>query len=160
MAYLDLNATESAPLQRASHDVRLGEAERRVMLTARRDAAERRPGLTLRDSRLEALRRYAMLDQRSRSSAANRLMAAGYSATERRVIDAMLASLPAKARSRVHTSNRITCGLLILAPLLMAIGAYRWADLYVEDSLIGIVLAGLAALLLMPFISAALAPRR
>ena len=134
------------------HAIRLGDAERQVILRARRDAEAHRPGTRLPDMRLEALRLYAMLG-RYRRDGARPLLAAGFSPAERRVVDAMLDAMPLRRRSAPAT-GRLVYGLAILLPLLAAAGAFGWADTYLGDRLIAAVLGGLAALLVLPLASA------
>jgi len=160
MAYRDVTANEALELAgRASpRGIRLGDVERQVILTARRDAQARRAGNRLSDPRLEALRLYAMLG-RYRRDAAHSLLAAGFSPAERRVIDSMLDALPLRGRAPQPTTGRLICALLILLPLLAGGGAYQWAALHLQDRLISVVVGGLALLILAPVASALYAPR-
>jgi hypothetical protein len=139
--------------------VRLGENERQVILRARQDTRMRRGGERLADTRLEALRLYAMLG-RYRSDGARALLGAGYTPMERRIIDAMLDALPVRPAPPRPVTGRLVWALLILLPLLCAASAYGWASLYIEDQLIALVLGGLALLLIVPAANALAAPTR
>lgn len=158
MAYVQTETTLWLTTQVSTREIRLGTAERQVILQARRDVQMRRRGKRIDDSRLEALRLYAMLG-RYRRDAAQPLLAAGFSPAERRVIDAMLDALPLRRRAAHPTTGRLVWALLILMPLLTAVAIYGWASLHLQDRLIAAVLSGLALVLLTPFASA-LAPRR
>lgn len=151
MAYRDARLANEAGSWEAARgwDIRLGETERHVILRARRDAQARRAGSRLADARLEALRLYAMLG-RYRPDGARPLLAAGFSCAERRVIDAMLDALPLRRRRAAPPTGRLLCAMVILLPLLAASATYGWADIYLEDRLIALVLGGLAALMLLP----------
>jgi len=160
MAYRDM-AAEGEPWlggRPAAREIRLGDAERRVILRARRDAQAHRAGQRQDDPRLEALRLYAMLG-RYRRDAAHSLLAAGFSPAERRVIDAMLDALPLRGRAPQPATGRLVCAVLILLPLLAAGEAYGWASLHLQDPLIAFVVGGMALLLLAPLANA-LAPTR
>ena len=158
MAYVQTETTLWLAARTPAREIRLGAAERRVILQARRDAQAHRRGKRIDDPRLEALRLYAMLG-RYRRDAVRPLLAAGFSPAERRVVDAMLDALPTRRRPTRPTTGRLVCALLILLPLLGAAGIYGWASLQLQDRLIAMVLGGLALLLIMPFASA-LVPRR
>ena len=158
MAYVQTETTLWLAAQRPAREIRLGAAERQVILQARRDTQARRRGKRLGDPRLEALRLYAMLG-RYRRDAVRPLLAAGISPAERRVVDAMLDALPPRGRPAPPTTGRLVYALLILLPLLAAVAIYGWASLHLQDRLIAAVLGGLAMLLITPFASA-LAPRR
>lgn len=158
MAYLQSEQSWWPTANAPARVIRLGDAERQVILRARRDLQARRRGTRIADPRLEALRLYAMLG-RYRRDAVLPLLAAGFSPTERRVVDAMLDALPMRTRAASRSTGRLVCAMLILLPVLFATGAYNWASLYLQDRLIGIVFAGLSLLLLTPFASA-LTPRR
>jgi hypothetical protein len=158
MAYVQTEQSLWLAAEAPARGIHLGDAERQVILQARRDAQARRQGTRIGDQRLEALRLYAMLG-RYRRDAVRPLLAAGFSNAERRVVDAMLDALPLRARKPKPTTGRLVCALLILLPLLVAAGTYGWASLYLQDRLIALVLGGLAILLLTPFANA-LAPNR
>lgn len=158
MAYRDTNEAVWLADRSAVREIRLGADERQLILRARRDAQAGRRGTRLSDPRLEALRLYAMLGRYRRDSA-QALLAAGFSPAERRVIDAMLDALPARARRQPPATGRLICALLILLPLLAAASAFGWASHYLQDRLIAVVIGGLALLLLTPF-AQALAPGR
>ena len=158
MAYVQTETTSWLTAQVTTREIRLGVAERQVILQARRDVQAHRRGKRIDDSRLEALRLYAMLG-RYRRDGARPLLAAGFSPAERRVIDAMLDALPLRRHAPRPTTGRLVCALLILLPLLTAAAIYGWASLHLQDRLIAAVLGGLALLLLTPFVSA-LAPKR
>jgi len=160
MAYRDVRAEEEPWLggRGAVPQIRLGDAERQVILRARRDVQAHRAGQRQDDPRLEALRLYAMLG-RYRRDAAHSLLAAGFSPAERRVIDAMLDALPLRGRSPQPATGRLVCAVLIMLPLLAAGGAFGWASLHLQDRLIALVVGGMALLLLAPLANA-LAPTR
>ena len=158
MAYVQTETAFGLAAERPAGEIKLGTAERQVILQARRDLQARRRGKHVDDPRLEALRLYAMLG-RYRRDAARALLAAGFSPAERRVIDAMLDALPLRRRAAGPMTGRLICALLILLPLLTAAAIYGWASLQLQDRLIAAVLGGLALLLLAPFASA-LAPGR
>lgn len=160
MAYCEFETNEAVWLQGQSltRAVRLGDPERQVILSARRDAQAGRCGAILPDARLDALRRYVMLAQRRTAEAGLALMAAGFTATERRIVDAMIGALPVRSSAVRPATGRLVVAALILVPLLIAIGAYSWANVYLEDRLIAVVLGGLALLLVMPLAGAMAAP--
>jgi len=158
MAYVETDQTLWLAAEAPAREIRLGDAERQVILQARRDAQARRPGTRIGDPRLEALRLYAMLG-RYRRDAVRPLLAAGFSQVERRVVDAMLDALPLRRRAAKPATGRLVCAFLILVPLLVAAGTYGWASLYLQDRLVALVLGGLAILLLTPLANA-LAPNR
>lgn len=158
MAYVQTEASLWPAAQGPLREIRLGAAERQVILQARRDTQARRRGKRIDDPRLEALRLYAMLG-RYRRDTAKPLLAAGFSPAERRVVDAMLDALPPRRRAARPTTGRLVCALLILLPLLSAAAIYGWASLHIQDRLIAMVLGGLALLLLTPVVSA-LSPGR
>jgi len=158
MAYVQTDPAVWLESRVPAREIRLGAAERQVILQARRDAQARRRGKRNGDPRLEALRLYAMLG-RYRRDAVRPLLAAGFSPAERRVVDAMLDALPQRRRVAPPATGRLVCALLILLPLLTAAAIYGWASLHLQDRLIAAVLGGVALLLLTPFASA-LAPRR
>jgi len=158
MAYVQIEQSLWLAAEGPAREIRLGDAERQVILRARRDLQARRPGTRLGDPRLEALRLYAMLG-RYRRDAVRPLLAAGFSPAERRVVDAMLDALPVRRRPAKPATGRMICALLILLPMLIAAGTYGWASLYLQDRLIAVVLGGLALLLLTPLANA-LAPGR
>lgn len=158
MAYVQSEKNWWPTAHAPAREIRLGDAERQVILRARRDLQTRRRGTRIADPRLEALRLYTMLG-RYRRDAAQPLLAAGFSPAERRVVDAMLDALPMRARAASPPTGRLVCAMLILLSLLFAIGAYGWASLYLQDRLIGLVCAGLALLVLTP-LATALMPRR
>jgi hypothetical protein len=160
MAYRDGAAEEALWLDGCgvAREIRLGDVERQVILRARRDAQAHRVGQRLDDPRLEALRLYAMLG-RYRRDAVHALLAAGFSAAERRVVDAMLDALPPRGRAPQPATGRLVCALLILLPLLAGGAAYGWASLHLQDQLIAVVIGGVALLLLAPLANA-LAPTR
>ncbi|HWI86407.1 MAG TPA: hypothetical protein VNT42_08810 [Sphingomonas sp.] len=159
MAYFDATANEAVWLQGRSvaRTIRLGDAERRVILTACHDRHARRGGRQLADGRLEALRRYTTVGDRS-AAAANMLQNAGFSPAERRIVDAMIGAIPPRVVTARPATSRLVFAALILIPLLAAIGGYSWANAYLQDRLIAIVVAGLALLMVMPFAGAMLAP--
>lgn len=159
MAYVQTD--QSLWLATPAREIRLGDAERQVILRARRDAQAHRPGSRIGDPRLEALRLYAMLG-RYRRDAVRPLLAAGFSPAERRVVDAMLDALPMRRRAAKPATGRLVLAILILLPLLVAVGTYGWANFYLQDRLAAAVLGGLSLLLLMPLARtlAAGAPRR
>lgn len=158
MAYVQTEQSLWLAARAPAREIRLGDTERQVILRARRDMQAHRPGVRIADPRLEALRLYAMLG-RYRRDAVRPLLAAGFSPAERRVVDAMLDALPVRARAPKPATGRMVCALLILLPLVVAVGTYGWASLYLQDRLIAVVLGGLALLLLTPLANA-LAPNR
>lgn len=163
MAYLDIAANDPLGLQARpmAREIRLGDAERRVILSARRDAQPGRAGSVLADSRLEALRRYAMLPCISASDS-RRLLAPHFSLPERRIIDAMIGALPSRLQPVGPAAGRLIYAAAILMPLLPAVGAFSWVNVYLQDRLIAVVVGGLALLLVMPIAGAMVkpAPRR
>jgi len=161
VAYLDTRANEAVIVASRAvlPGIRLGEPERQVILRAARDLRTGREGVQLDDPRLEALRVYAMFG-RERREGAHALLSAGFTAAERRVVDAMIDALPMRAASSRPVTGRLVWASLILLPLLSALDAYGWANLYIEDRLIAFVLASLALLVLAPAISAIATPAR
>jgi hypothetical protein len=162
VAYLDLAANEAAWMAgRATigaREIRLGAAERQTILRARRDARAGRTGASTADPRLDALRAYALLPNRRAVGAGRLLIAAGFSPAERRVVDAMIEALPARAASARSSRGRLVTALLILAPLLIAVSAFGWARASLGDPLIAVVVSGLALLLMLPLAGAVAAP--
>ena len=159
MAYRDTNQALCLAGRTCSSEIRLGDAERQVILRARRDSQAGRPGARLPDPRLEALRLYAMLG-RYRADAVDALLAAGFSPAERRVLDAMLDAVPVRSLRAQPATGRLICALLILVPLLAATAVFGWASLYLQDRLIAAVVGGLALLLLLPIANALTEPSR
>ncbi len=161
MAYRDLQIADGIGSYDVARgwEIRLGEVERHVILQVRRDAQARRTGARIADARLEALRLYAMLG-RYRRDGARPLSAAGFSPAERRVVDAMLDALPLRRPRTAPPTGRLLCALVILLPLLAASAAYGWADIYLGDRLIALVLSGLAALMLLPLAQMLVPARR
>jgi hypothetical protein len=100
-----------------------------------------------------------MLRERRSPASARLLLAAGYNAAERRTVDAMLDALPHARPSAVPVTSRLVCAAAILIPLIVAIGGYSWANLYLQDRLIAVVLGGLATAFVMPVASALGAPQ-
>ena len=161
MAYLGERVNEAVALAGRGPEcgIRLGDAERQVILQARRDLQLRRAGTGLADRRLEGLRIYATNGRHS-PNGARALLAAGFSPMERRVIDAMLDALPSRAPACRPVTGRLIWAALILRPLLFAAGTYGWASLYLEDRLIALVLGGLALLVIAPVANALTGPSR
>lgn len=161
MAYRENSANEAVTLAERTPvlAIRLGDAERQVILHARRDAQAGRAGERLADPRLEGLRLYSML-WRYRVDGKRALLNAGFTPAERRVIDAMLDALPLRTRASRPVTGRLIWALLILLPLLFAVTFYGWAAVYLQDQLIALVVGGLALLVIAPVANAMAMPAR
>lgn len=175
MAFLDLTVGAPAPLtRRDAHTApilpKLGAAERRVVLLARTDPASSlqrglssrlmgvlfgiEPPHMLADTRLEALRRYALLYRLHGSKLAadetGRAREVGYSdgelAKARALIDAAY-GVRTRGRSGAHLLAMLF-GLVMTA--LLAFAATSQLAAKVDSPLIAMVLAGLAIVSLAP----------
>lgn len=181
MAYLDLSldwqtghsTTVCDPVATPAPRL-LDELERQVVLLSQYDGAwsvapsgramrlVRRlfgiaPPQALGSARLEALRRFAVLLRLGAGEVGaaerQRFAEAGFSAAQADRVACLVAAMP-PIRSAAPLADRAAVALTILAFVAVIGGGFGWAADYFGDRLVATTVAGLAAIVLLPLVTA------